>query len=120
MTDREKASNANRAGNWLGTLWKSYLRIEKNFSIWLCQIGAPPLLARTLGWCTHALVIGFLLFIMSWIALLLVIVAIGSFGIYSSRGYNHSYDSEWRDGPLGFGLYDQNGARLDPYDPDEM
>lgn len=27
---------------------------------------------------------------------------------------------QWRQGLLGFGLYDKHGIRIDPYDPNEI
>jgi hypothetical protein len=120
VANMARAGKAKRIGTWLGTLGKNYLRIEKSLRVWLCHIGVPSFLARILGWCLHAVTIGVLLEISVWVALFALIAVVVTSGLFRSECGTNDYGSEWKDGSTGFGLYDQNGVRLDPHDSDEI
>ena len=119
MSGMKDADKASKFGIWVGHCWKIYLEFEKSFSSWLSQRGVAAILVRLLRWCLRALVIGLLLFAVSWVVLLVTVIAV-LLEHHSSNSSPNDFDSEWRDGPSGYGLYDRTGVRLDPHDPDEM
>jgi len=120
MSDAESANKSWGLGFRLGKCWKWYVRMVERLSAWLCRMGLSPMFASFLVWGLQALAIGFALFVMWWIVVFSIILALGLSGRLSDGSTTNGYRSQFKEGPNGFGLYDDNGVRLDPYDPDEM
>lgn len=120
MSGAEEVSKNWWVGYRLGKCCKRYVLMMQRFSAWLCRMGFSPMYASFVVWGLQALAIGLALFVMSWIVVFSIILALGISARLSDSSTTNWYRSEFRDGPHGFGLYDDNGIRLDPYDPDDM
>ncbi len=74
MTTKTRPGNAERLGRWLGGLWRGFMRQERGVSGWLIARGMPAGSATALLWIVKLAVLGALLYVAFWIALLLVFV----------------------------------------------
>lgn len=118
MNTTTRISTAERLGRRLGCGWRCYVRQERHMVDWLIGRGMPKAGAVALMWCIKLAVLGTLLYVAVWLALLLV------FLVFVARGYDSSVDlttpeAEWRYGQAGYGLYTSDGYRIDPHDPND-
>ncbi|WP_041931130.1 MULTISPECIES: DUF3742 family protein [Pseudomonas] len=122
MKEKGRATTAMQFGRWLARRWRGYLRFEEGVLIWLQRLGVPVRISKMLGWIFKAVVIIALLYVAFWVTLFVIFIAAGACCvIYSDSSIDmNQKPPQWRDGLSGFGLYDQTGIRIDPYDPDEM
>ena len=113
-----RTPNSERAGRWLGRVWRGFARQEARAIRWLANKGLMPGVARSLLWIAKLAVLGVLLYATFWIALVLLFgVAIA----WATRNpdLDNGNKLEWREGHSGFGLYDKKEWRHDVGDPDE-
>jgi hypothetical protein len=107
---------AERFGHGCGRGWRAYVRGERRMAAWLVAQGLPAAGATVLLWIVKLGVLAALFYAAFWLAFLVV------FALTAARvARNVDWDepqSEWRTGPLGFGLYHPDGSRIDPHDPD--
>lgn len=82
------------------------------------RLGHLPIVARVVLWTVSLVTVALLVVIAFWFALLVgALLAIAAvFARVSGSGGQSQ--PEWRQGLLGFGLYDDKGFRIDPHDPD--
>lgn len=120
MNEKDQPSRAKRLGEYVGRCWKCYSRALDKISHRLQQAGVPFALSRMAVWIMQVVAITGLLYVAFWITLIVIIASLGVSGFFSPPTRTNHFSADWRDGPSGFGLYDQTGARIDPYDPDEM
>ncbi|WP_055136586.1 DUF3742 family protein [Pseudomonas corrugata] len=120
MREQEQATRAEKLGEYAGRCWRSYLRVLDRLSGGLQRAGAPYALSRMIAWGLQALVLFVLLYVAFWITIIFIVVALGSSGLLDRSSGVGGLGAEWRDGPSGFGIYDQAGVRIDPHDPDEV
>lgn len=117
MNTTTRISTTERLGRRLGCGWRCYVRQERHMVDWLIGRGMPKAGAVALMWCIKLAVLGALLYVAVWIALLFV------FLVFVAQGYETddlaTPEPEWRDGHLGFGLYTVDEHRIDPHDPDD-
>ena len=98
------------AGRWLGNLVRR-LRF---------RTARAPVLARILLLAVGVAVVAALVLVAFWLALVLlcIFIAVKLLQLLPHIGhFSESDEPEWRQGLLGFGLYDQKGFRIDPHDP---
>jgi hypothetical protein len=113
-------SFAERIGRMLARAWRGFLRREKDAREWLTAQGLPPIVAQALPLILRFAVLGVALYVAFWLAMLLVL-AVMTAG--SARNCNWNWmreEPEWKDGPVGYGLYTYDGFRIDlhVYDDD--
>jgi len=76
----------------------------------------PVAVAATLVWVVKLAVLGVLLYVAFWIALLLIFAIAGAWAARNTEW--EEPEPEWRNGHAGFGLYTQDEYhRIDPHDP---
>ncbi|CAP41421.1 MULTISPECIES: DUF3742 family protein [Alcaligenaceae] len=117
MNTTTRIRTAERLGRTFGRGWRAYARGERWASNWLVSKGVPAAGATVLVWAVKLAVLGVLLYVASWLALLVV------FLVFVAHGYDTddlaTPEPEWRDGHLGFGLYTVDEHRIDPHDPND-
>jgi len=117
MNPKPRIRTAERFGRWLGRGWRGYLHRERRVLEWLTAKGAPAWIANVLMWAVKLAVLGVLLYVAFWVALLFAFAVTAA---WVAR--NADWDEpqpELRTGLLGFGLYHPDGSRIDPHDPNE-
>ncbi|MGU1062188.1 DUF3742 family protein [Pseudomonas aeruginosa] len=119
MKPSVQTSPADRQGQTLGRMWRGYLRQEQRVNAWLVEHGVPAGGAAALLLIVKLMVLGVLLYVAFWFALLLV------FALLAARGLARDGQDEdlgalkdvLRHGEAGYGLYSSSGQRIDPHDP---
>jgi hypothetical protein len=113
-------SFAERAGRALGRAWRGFLRRERSACEWLVSQGLPPGIAKTLLLILRLAVLGVVLYVAFWVALMGFIIVAGIWGWWNAdpdwRIWKEE-EPEWREGFEGFGLY-QDDIRIDYCDSD--
>lgn len=111
MNTTTRISIAERLGRAFGRGWRAYARGERLASNWLVSKGVPLAGATALLLGGKLAVLGLLLYVTFWLALLLV------FLVLVARGYDtvdwETPEPEWRDGHSGYGLYTSDDYRID-------
>ncbi|WP_460322782.1 DUF3742 family protein [Pseudomonas ogarae] len=120
MSEKDRPSRAERLGERFGQCWKCYSHVLNKISHRLQRWGIPSALSRMAVWVMQGAAIAGLLYVAFWITLIAIIASLAASGFFSLATRANDFSADWRDGPSGFGLYDQTGVRIDPYDPDEM
>jgi len=121
MKPKPRISTAERFGRWLGRGWRGYLRGERRVLESLIAKSMPAWIANALVWAVKLAVLGVLLYVAFWMALLILFM-VGAGWAASNSNHN---DNRWtrkdelRNGEAGFGLYASNGQRIDPHDPND-
>lgn len=77
-----------RLGRAAGRVWRGYLRGEQRAVGWLLQRGVPRQVARVLPWIFKLALLGTLLYVAFWLALVLLAVAVAGWA-------NTSHEEEW-------------------------
>jgi len=72
MSTMPRISTAERFGRWLGRGWRGYVRGERRVSAALVAKGVPVAMAAALVWAVKLAVLGMLLYVTFWIALLIL------------------------------------------------
>jgi len=72
MKSSAQTSFAERLGQMLGRMWRGYVRQERKANGWLVERGIPAVGATALLWIIKLVVLGVLLYVAFWLALLLV------------------------------------------------
>lgn len=115
MGDYSKINNAERAGRWLGGAYRGLKGQEQRLRLWLVGFGVPVTGARLLALCLR---LGILLLVLSTsVALAIIVCGFWLIGRAVARA-DLSYktpEAEWRNGPSGYGMYTDDGYRIDPH-----
>ncbi|WP_372156716.1 DUF3742 family protein [Xanthomonas campestris pv. fici] len=121
-TSQPKTPLSRRAGRAVGRAWRWLTFRNKQFTERLVAAGAPAGLAKGVGALVLLLVIDVLLYAAFWLAAAVLILALGFWLAANAADALEEEDEppQWRNGLLGFGLYDKDGVRIDPYDPNEL
>jgi hypothetical protein len=112
-------SSAERSGRRLGRVWRRLLRFQSACHRGLIRVGLPVVGANLVIAAVWVLIVAALVRYGLWVGivagLVLVLVSLGTTDVPNSveREYN------WRMGYMGFGLYNSDGFRVDPHDPDK-
>lgn len=72
MNKTTRSSTAERFGRRLGRAWRAYLSRERRVVAWLVSVGAPSAAATALVWAVKLAVLGVLLYVAFWLALMLL------------------------------------------------
>jgi hypothetical protein len=102
-------------GRWLGGVVRR-LRFRHATA---APRGGSLVIERVLLWAVGLAIVGALVLVTFWLALL-VVFAWGAIKLLPHVGRSRDSDDpewKWRQGLLGFGLYNQSGFRIDPHDP---
>ncbi|GKS92685.1 DUF3742 family protein [Acidovorax sp. SUPP2539] len=118
-TSQSKVPLSRRAGRAAARAWRWLLRQDRGINTWLVARWAPQSVARIVGWCLRLVVVATLFYVAAWMAALVLMLAAGCWLAANATDALDEDDEppQWRNGLLGFGFYDKNGVRIDPYDP---
>ncbi|HCF1892044.1 TPA: DUF3742 family protein [Pseudomonas aeruginosa] len=78
MKHTARMTTAARLGRWLGGVWGGCLRAERRTHRWLMAQGLPAGGARVLIWMVKLAILGVLLYVAVWAALLLVALVVAA------------------------------------------
>jgi len=79
-------------GQTLGRLWRGCLRHERTVNSWLVAQGLPAGVAKIVSLLIKLVAFGVILYIASWLVLLLVFAVAAA---YMSRDSDHDESEEW-------------------------
>lgn len=91
MNSTTRISTAERLGRTLGRGWRAFARGERRASNWLASKGVPVAVATVLLWVVKLAVLGVLLYVAFWFALMLLGVAAAGW----AAAANTSEEDEW-------------------------
>ena len=108
-----------RAGRMLGSAGRVLARVDARAQWWLAEHGLGEGLAWAASWLIKIVVLGILLYVAFWLALLLLFAVVAAWIARSAASVGQEEaEPEWREGHAGFGLYDKNEWRHDIGDSD--
>jgi hypothetical protein len=107
---------AQRAGRWLGHICRHLLRCEKQLAAWLVNVGVTVGASKFLIWLVRFAVVAAIMSLSLVFALFLAVLVLAARVLANADPSIDRDQPEWRDGLLGFGLYDRKGFRIDPHD----
>ena len=81
MKSSAQTSFAERLGQMLGRMWRGYVRQERKANGWLVERGIPAVGATALLWIIKLVVLGVLLYVAFWLALLLVFAVAAAWAV---------------------------------------
>lgn len=113
MPTQAHPSLAERFGRRLGLGWRAYLRLERQTVAQSLERGVPQVIAIGGLWLVRLLIMGGLLYVASWVGLLLAVLVLVACRPLRSEDEK----PEWRMGWSGFGLY-SGETRIDNDDPE--
>jgi Protein of unknown function (DUF3742) len=122
MPTMQRPRSAEAAGRWLGAVFRRLSRQEGRLREWLHTRGMSQASAAAAIWLVRLTLAALVAYFSLLLAFALVVFAGALLLIHptgSSRAPNTRIheELEWRDGLLGFGAYNKDGVRVDPYDP---
>jgi len=94
MNTTTRITTAERFGRWLGRGWHGYMRGERRVSAALIAKGVPVAMAAAVVWVVKLTVLGFLLYIAFWFAVLVLCVVIGIWAAsqnHSDNGFEFTF-----------------------------
>ncbi|MCF5656241.1 DUF3742 family protein [Pseudomonas poae] len=115
MSGPLRKSKAERVGRWLARAYRGLLRQEQRLRLWLVEFGVPATGARVFAWCLRFSVIVLLLSFSIVLAMIVLGLWLIGRGVARSDLSYRTPDVEWRDGPSGYGMYTDDGYRIDPH-----
>jgi len=117
MNPTPRIRTAERFGRWLGRGWRVYLRGERRVLAWMADKGVPTPIPVVLVWAVKLVVLGVLLYVAFWVALLFAFAVMAA---WVARNVDWRQPApEWRNGTAGFGLYTYDNFRIDPHVTDD-
>ena len=116
MKPSTQTSFAERTGRTLGRVWRGFARLDREACGWLAVQGLPVALAKTVLWVIKLAVLGALLYIAFWLALVLLFAVVSAW-VARNAAFDDQ-EAEWRMGLSGYGLY-RGDIRIDPGSPDD-
>lgn len=119
MRTTAHATVAERIGRGLGRAWLAIRRQEARVVQYLVRQGLSRGVATLFMWIVKLLVLGVLFYAAFWAALCVVFLIVAA-RIAPYVDYEAIVDpGEWRYGYAGFGLYNREGIRIDPHNPED-
>lgn len=110
---------SHRLGRGAARAWRGYLRREQRVAGWLVTRGVRAGAATAVLWIVKLAVLGMLLYTVSWLVLLLAFAVVAAWLARNAYADDEKPEPEWRNGSAGFGLYTDDGYRIDPHVSDE-
>ena len=120
MTQNPHHNSAERIGRRLGRAWRGLVRLQTRCARTLVQAGLSALAANLLIALAWVVVVAGVLHYGLWIAIVAAVVVVLLLSGSSDVPNSVSREHKWRNGFLGFGLYNADGFRVDPHDPEKM
>ena len=114
MTIQSHYSKAERFGHWLGGRWQAYRQRERQTVAQALDRGMPRAVAIGGLWLVRLLIMGGLLYVASWVGLLLAVLVLVAW-VACRPSTSIDEQPQWRVGAAGFGLY-RGDIRIDPGD----
>ena len=112
-------SSAERTGRRIGRVWRRMMRFQNACRRALIRVGLPVGAANSVIAAVWIIVVAAFVRYGLWVwtvaALAFVLVLAGVADVPNSVEQEH----KWRMGYMGFGLYNADGFRVDPHDPDK-
>ncbi|WBG63364.1 DUF3742 family protein [Pseudomonas citronellolis] len=103
---------AERFGCWLAKQYRRLAHQELRLTHWAIRRGVPSPIARALPWLAKLIVLGLLLYVAFWLALLFGFAFAGAWVVKAESRMTPEQRGEWRDGQDGHGFY-RDGHRVD-------
>jgi hypothetical protein len=120
MTEHRYYNSAEHIGRLFGRWCRGLLRSQARCHRALVQAGLPPPAANVLIAVLWLLVAAVVFHYALWLAIVPVfLIGLLVAGV-ANLPNSVEREPEWRDGYSGHGLYDADGFRVDPYDPDKL
>jgi len=94
MNTTTRITSAERFGRWLGRGWRGYVRGERQVSACLVAKGVPASITTALAWAVKLAVVGVLLYIAFWLAVLILCAVIGIWAAsqnHSDNGFEFTF-----------------------------
>lgn len=117
MKPLSRPNTAERFGHWLGGRWRAYRNRERQAISWGLEHGVPAAVAIGGLWLFRLLALGGLLYVAFWVGLLVAVFVVTVWAACQPASAAEE-ESEWREGPSGFGLY-HGDIRIDAGNPFE-
>ncbi|MFG0828934.1 DUF3742 family protein [Pseudomonas sp. CJQ_7] len=95
MNTTTRTSIPERLGRAFGRAWRAYGRGERRASNWLVSKGAPRAGATALVWAVKLAVLGVLLYIAFWFALVLLGVAVAGWAMNQHYHDDDSFELQY-------------------------
>lgn len=115
MEPSTRTSTAQRLGRSLGRGWRVYVHGERRLVNRLVTWNVPASVAKAAPWLAKAALLAVMLYAAFWLALLFLVLLAAAWGVQDADW--EPPEPEWKQGPVGFGLYTYDGYRIDPHDP---
>ncbi|KVW44757.1 DUF3742 family protein [Burkholderia ubonensis] len=109
---------AERLGRALGCVWRAYKRWEARAVQWMVGKGMSGGNAIAVLWAVKLLVLGVLLYVAFWLALLVVFAIVAAWLAQYADDTPDEERPQWRNGLSGYGLY-RGDTRIDPGSQDD-
>ena len=111
-------NSSERIGRRLGRTWRRLMRAQNVFRGALLRAGLPRIAVNLAIAFVWILVVAALLRFGLGVAIVAVALVVLTFLDPIDIPNSVEQEPQWRDGLLGFGLYNAEGLRIDPHDPD--
>ena len=95
MKHTARMTTAARLGRWLGGVWGVCLRAERRAHRWLVAQALPAGGAAVLIWVIKLAVLGVLLYVAFWVALMLVALAVAARMAEQTPGGDDDFDLQF-------------------------
>ena len=95
MNTTTRISTAERLGRTLGRGWRAYARGERRASNWLVSKGVPVAGASVLVWVVKLAVLGVLLYVAFWFALVLLGLAAVGWGMSQRHSDEDGFELQY-------------------------
>ena len=118
MSSNAHNGYAQRAAHWVGHVWQKLLRGEKQLAARLVQNGVPVGVSRFAIWVIRFAALAAILSVSFVFVLLIATLALIARALANADPSIDRDQPEWRNGVSGFGLYNQEGYRIDPHNFD--
>lgn len=109
---------AERAGRWLGRVWRGAACRETRAIHWLAAKGLPVGVGRLLFWGVKLTIFVVLLYLAFWLTLMLVF-GVAAAWLMQNADLDDEKQPELRDGHSGIGWYNKDDLRIDLGEPDD-
>ncbi len=96
-----------------------YSRSEHQMANWFASNGLPVSLAFGAVWAVRLAVAGVLFYTAFWVTLLLLF-GVAAVSVAQNAEWDEDEELELRNGHSGFGLYNGDDIRIDPYDQSDQ
>lgn len=113
------SSRAENVGRRLGRMWLGFVCREKHVVSWLVGQGLSTSTAQATIWIGRLVFLAAVFYFSIMLAVLVAALLIVAMAVSQADLSVDEDQPEWRDGLLGFGLYNRDGFRIDPHDPND-